>query len=246
MSKTSKSADKGELLDLRLDLVGSMTRLAEITVPSESPHPPVKIEVGDPNMMFVPAHLAYDLQWHTVLLAELAIDKKGRYEEGIEVPADCAAISTSTILMATSTIETYLNETISIHSKHNRRRGAIELFEKGLMEQTILTRLESVFRELGIEVDWSKEPFQSLKLLFTVRNSIVHHEGKDRVVVAKGYYRVNALKAVVAKIKSPYEDDPQSPYHWFTHVLTPNGAVWETNTMLEIVSLIDAELDAES
>lgn len=233
-------------LSINHDLTNRLARLVNPTEPNEPPFPPVKFEGKIVAEVFVPVHLAYDLQLYTVLLAEMATDRKGRYEEGIEIPANCAAISTSAILTATSTIETYLNETISIHAKHNRRRGAIQLFEKGLMEQSILTRLESVFRELGILVDWSREPYESLKLLFTVRNSIVHHEGRDKVDVSKGYYRTRSLKNAVAKIKSPYKDDSQSPYHWYTHILTPNGAVWATNTMLEIINLIDTELDAES
>ncbi|MNY67246.1 hypothetical protein D3C86_2047960 [compost metagenome] len=81
--------------------------------------------------------------------------------------------------------------------------------------------------------------------MFTVRNSIVHHEGKDGVVASDGYYRVKSLKQVVRKIKSPYVDDQKSPYHWFTHILTPNGTVWATNTMLEIIKVINDELDSE-
>lgn len=236
-----------KLLEIRYDLVGgALDKLSDITIPEEPPHPPVKIISGDPNKMWLPAHLAADLEWYTVLLAELALEKRGGYENGNEVPADCAAISVSTILSATSTLEAYVNETITIHAKHNRRKGSLDLFVQGFMEQSILTRLESLFIALGIgKIDWGKQPYQSLKLLFMVRNALVHHEGKDDVVVSEGYYPKKALKSLVGHIKSLYRDDDLSPYHWYTHISTPNGAVWATNTMLEIVDIINNELDSE-
>ncbi len=237
-----------KLLEIRYDLVGgALKRLSNIEVPKEPPHPPVKIEQGGPNLIWLPAHLAYDLEWYTVLLAELAMEKRGGYESGHEVPADCAAISISAILSATSTLEAYVNETITIHAKHNRRKGSLDLFRQGFMEQSILTRLESLFTALGIgKIDWGEQPYQSLKLLFMVRNALVHHEGKDHVVAAEGYYPKKAFKSLIGHIKSPYKDDDLSPYHWYTHISTPNGAVWATNAMLEIVYIINTELDSES
>lgn len=237
-----------QLLEIRYDLVGeALERLSDITIPKEPPRPPVKIIHGDPNKIWLPVHLATDLEWYTVLLAELAVEKRGGYESGHEVPADCAAISVSTILTATSTLEAYVNETITIHAKHNRRKGSLDLFIPGFMEQSILTRLESLFIALGIgKIDWGKQPYQSLKLLFMVRNALVHHEGKDDVVAAEGYYPKKAFKALIGHIKSPYKDDDLSPYHWYTHISTPNGAIWATNVMLEIVDIINNELDSEN
>ena len=215
-------------------------------IPTGPPHPPVKIIEGDPSQIILPAYLAWDLQTATILLTEKALESSGDYTKGFEAPEVSVAFSTGAILSAFTTLEAYVNDTITIHATHNRRRGPLKIFEKGLMEQSILTRLESLFLILDIDVDWSKEPYQSLRLLNVVRNALVHHEGGVNVSAAYGFFPKKALKDVVRKIRSPYTNDPLSPYHWHTHILTPNGAVWATNVMIEIISLIDTELDKTS
>lgn len=235
------------LLKIRYDLMGAWKSIhASSSDPNEPPHPPVKIIEGDPAQMFLPAYLAWDIQTSAIHLAELALSKRGGYESGNEAPEESVACSTGAILAAFNAIETYINETITIHAQHNRRRGPVQLFRRGHMEQSILTRIESLFLALNIDIDWSREPFQSLKLLYTARNALVHHEGEDDVIVSKGFFPKKALKEVIKKIRSPYIDDAKSPYHWHTHVLTPNGAVWAVNVMIQIVDLIDTELDKES
>ena len=233
------------LIKIRYDLISPWrdVHAGSSSIPTEPPHPPVKIFHGDPAQIILPAYLAWDLQTSTILLAERALENGGDYAKGLEAPEVCVAYSTGAILSAFTTLEAYVNETITIHATHNRRRGPLKLFKKGLMEQSILTRLESLFLILEIEVDWSKEPYQSLRLLHVVRNALVHHEGGVNVSAASGFFPKKALKDVVKKIKSPYVNDQLSPYHWHTHVLTPNGAVWATNVMIEIISLIDTELD---
>lgn len=229
---------------IRYDLISQWRAIhGPDIVPKEPPHPPVKVFKGDASQIILPAYLAWDLQTSTILLTEAALEKRGGYEEGLEAPEASVAYSTGAILSAFATIEAYINETITIHAGHNRRGGPLTLFREDFMEQSILTRIESLFLVLDIEVDWSRGPYQSLKLLSIVRNALVHHEGGVDVIVANGFFPKKALKEVVRKIKSPYIDDPYSPYHWHTHILTPNGAVWATNIMIEVIHLIDSELD---
>lgn len=233
------------LLKIRYELLNIRNGVYDKDIkPTEPPHPPVKIFKGDSSKILLPAYLAWDMRTSTIRLAENALIESGGYTKGFEAPEDSIAYSTGAILTAFATIEAYVNETITIHAEHNRRKGPLKLFRRGYMEQSILTRFESLFIVLGIDVDWSKEPYQSLKLLYAVRNALVHHEGEDSVIAAKGFYPKKSLKDVINKINSPYIDDRKSPHHWHTHVLTPNGAVWATNTMLKITQIIDNELDS--
>ncbi len=241
-----KNTANESLLRINYDLLEiSTTRLSESTIPKSPPHPRATITHGNPTHITMPTYFAYDLIRSATLLTELAIDSSGEYQQGNEAPQDCIALSTGAIVTSFAAFEGFVNETITVHAKHNRRKGSLELFEDALFEQKILTRCKSLLIAFGVRVSWDIEPYQSLSMLYRVRNSIVHHEGDAGVSFSDGYHPKKVLRSLKTKIKSPYQDNPLNPYDWHVHALTPNGAVWSLNTVLAAISIIELELDAE-
>ena len=238
-------SDESPKASIRHDLLGSFARkIDESIVPSETPFPPVRLTKGNLSDVSVAIYLAEDILRYAVFLAEKAFETRGGYLEGLEAPGSSVAYSTSAIVLSFTAFETFLNETININSKHNIKRGDLNLFTKAYMEQRLLTRFESLMLAFGLKVNWGVEPYQSLELLHTVRNSIIHHGEKDHATAAEGFFPAKKLKALAVKIESPYVDE-EAPHHWYTHALTPNGAVWAVNTVLEIFDLINTELKRE-
>ena len=223
------------------------TRIDESIAPSQPPFPPVRVTKGNLSNLSdvsLAIYLAEDILRYAVFLAEKAFETRGGYLEGLEAPESSVAYSTSAIVLSFTAFETFLNETININSKRNIKRGDLNLFTKAYMEQRLLTRFESLMLAFGLKVNWGVEPYQSLELLHTVRNSIIHHGEKDHATAAEGFFPAKKLKSLAVKIESPYVDE-EAPHHWYTHALTPNGAVWAVNTVLDVFNLIYTELDRE-
>lgn len=231
-------------LEINYDLVGiAFDKIDEVTIPVNVPHPPFKLIHGDPAGIRLPAYFAWDLERSAIILAEMSIKSAGNYYKGMEAPSDCVSYSVGAILTAFSAIEAYINETITIHTKHNRKKGELILSWRKYKKLHLMARLELLMGDMGIDFSFGAEPFWSVKKLYAMRNALVHHEGGDNVSGATGFYPKEKLKDIARIIKSNYIDDEKVPYNWQTHALTPNGAVWAVNTMLEVVNLIEVELE---
>ena len=227
--------------------------LAQETVPDQPPDRPARfgadfakvvLHSTDGGGFKLLGTATYELLRFSWRLTEISWERRGRYEEGLEAPESSRAAATGAILSSCATFEAILNETIEQIQATPGRDGAgpHNVIVTGLRGLTPRKRLEGIAAVAGQVLDWGAEPFQSLELLLTIRNALLHHEPLW-YAPNQGNWPVKAIRDLPRRIGSPYPteiSEDGSPYEWHQHVLTPNGAVWAVKTLYAIVEHVEA------
>ncbi len=225
--------------------------LADEIDPDETPFPGLAINIPDPNakrsaaeQIYIGTYLASSLLRSAVRLAELAEKHQGRFLEGLEMPETGKAAAAGAIAVACAALEASLNDMLLTADLLKSDGGPSP--EERLIRLTISLpvdrRLEAMAAICGRPIDWSREPYQSLNLLLSVRKHLLHHEG-GLIKAAEGFWPAKKLGEVARKLQSPYPVDDPVPLPWYVHVLNPKGAAWAVTVIAPVLEELEEMQD---
>jgi hypothetical protein len=188
----------------------------------------------------IPAYLSYDLLTEAFRLSEISRKYEGGYRKGHMVPTSSRAAATGTIAIACAAIEAYINDLVilaDIAETEGIEAPAGRLL-RIVVNLPLEKRIDAIFSLCDVVVDWSREPFQSVSLLFSVRKHLLHHEGR-LFDATKGFWPAKKLQEVAKRIQSPYRMKAEIPIAWYDHILTPGGAEWAVDVMAAFIAEIE-------
>jgi hypothetical protein len=179
-------------------LVGrTFAPIRDEAVPSWPPEP--KAVVRPPEAasgIFLAVYLSYDLIEYAWRLVEISWERRGRFEEGLELPVSSRGAAAGAISLAYAALEAAINEAISNFSSWFSEAGdlAHQRIVDLLQRLPIRDRLDGIAAVSRHAISWgTDEVFQRFAILVTVRNSLLHHE-LGTAPLDQGYWPVNGLR----------------------------------------------------
>jgi len=204
--------------------------LGSETPPTEPPEPKVcSIEPPEAaSRIFLAIYLSDDLVRYAWRLAEISWERRGGFDEGLELPASSRAAAAGAITVANAAVEAAINESSGNLSSLIRHEGGdpaqariVELL--GGDRRSLEERLEGLAAIYGHVIDRGGDSvFQRFVLLVAVRNRLLHHKF-ETAPLDQGYWPTKSLRDLPIKLASPYRN--RRDLHWFDHILTPPGVI---------------------
>jgi hypothetical protein len=188
--------------------------------------------------------ITYELLDSAWRLVELSYARQGRFSEGMAIPASSRAAAMGAIAVACAAFEAVLNEVLFQSQTNDESNEAVcqnNLLEI-LLKVSPRERLQGIAAVAQKNIEWDKEPFQSLEQLLSVRKHLLHHE-PELYIPDRGFWPAKKLKELPHKIGSPYPTDafPDGPpLGWHEHIFTPTGAEWAVRCVYKIVALVES------
>ncbi|TSA02964.1 MAG: hypothetical protein D4R81_04065 [Nitrospiraceae bacterium] len=209
-------------------------------VPQTPPEPPLKVLSGkiEPGQIRVVARLSSSLLESASRLLELSSRFEGDYRRGKDISLTCRAASTGVIVVACAAFEADLNEAVfdsADWARSHNAPGKARVLALA-MKLNVRDRFDALAAAYGIAMNWGTKLYQSLDLVLSVRNRLLHHE-VSLYDATEGHWPAKKLRDLVRRVDSPYRNIPG--LEWHQHILTPAGAEWALGVICEVMNRTD-------